>query len=277
MSAATMTHAAGFSAAAPGAAVSSEPAGAPRAPEEFCLPAEYRQQTRALTHDGAETLDAQGRRVEYWNAQRIEASGRYQHHVYAWGARLVRERGLRSVVDVGCGPGTKLGMLIAPVCSDVTGLDQPSAVAVARRLGMPGMYGVVDLENGDRERPERTFDLVICADVIEHLLDPDPALGLLARYCHEGSMVLLSTPDRARLRGRGCMVSEKPEHVREWAAPEFRRYLVSRGWEILRARTLPGEDEPASRGLAREWMWRARLVPTSPHRCFTVLCRPAAR
>ena len=246
-----------------------------RPPEDFCLPSAYRQQPHALTHDHATLPDAGARRTEYWNAQRIEASGRYQHHVYHWGASLVRRRALKSVLDVGCGPATKLAILIAPVCADIAGIDQPSAIAAAKRLGMPGAFRAVDLEECEGVRAERTFDLIICADVLEHLFDPDPALAFIARHCHAKSLVLLSTPDRARLRGRACMASEKPEHVREWNAPEFIAYLRSRSWAIRQSRLLPSADEPIWRGLTKDLMWRIGMAPTSEHRCHTVLCRPA--
>lgn len=242
-----------------------------RPPEDFFLPRGYRQQTDAFTRDDARPIEGD---EAYWNAERIAASRKWQRHVYAWAADLCRRRGLRSVLDVGCGPGTKLGELVAPVCADVEGIDQPSAVAAARRLGMPGVYREVDLERPERVEAWRTFDLIIFSDVIEHLLDPGPSLGLIKRFCHADSLVLISTPDRARLRGRTCMASEKPEHVREWTGPELRRYLRSQGWDVLQSRALPADDAPASRGIAREWAWRLGLAPTSPHRCMTVLCRP---
>jgi 2-polyprenyl-3-methyl-5-hydroxy-6-metoxy-1,4-benzoquinol methylase len=248
---------------------------AARPPQDFCLPAAYRQQASALTHDDTTLLDGSGRRVEYWNPERVRASGRFQHHVYQWGASLVRRHRLTSVLDVGCGPGTKLAALIAPVCADIAGIDQPSAIAVAKRHGVPGDFRAVDLDRCRGVAAARTYDLVICADVLEHLLDPDPALAFIARHCHARSLVLLSTTDRARLRGRACMASEKPEHVREWSAPEFLAYLRSRSWSVVQSRLLPSADEPVTQALVQELMWRIGLAGTSEHRCHTVLCRPA--
>ena len=243
-----------------------------RPPEDFCLPRGYRQQAAAYTHDSVGHCEGAPQR-DYWNSERIAASARWQHHVYAWGARLIAERGLKSVLDIGCGPGTKLQSVIAPVCSDITGLDQPSAITAAKRMGAPGRYSTIDLESCDDAAAPGVFDLVLCADVIEHLLDPDPLLRLIRRCGHERTLVLLSTPDRARLRGRGCMASEKAEHVREWTTPEFSRYLRSRKYAIESVRLLPGDHAPVSRGMVREWLWRARIAPTSPHRCLTILCR----
>lgn len=242
-----------------------------RPPEDFFLPRGYAQQTDAFTRDDARPIEGDD---AYWNPERIAASRKWQRHVYARAARLVRERALRSVLDVGCGPATKLAELVAPVCPDIAGIDQPSAIAAALRLGVPGAFRAVDLERPESVDVWRTFDLIIFSDVIEHLLDPGPCLALIRRFCHAGSLVLVSTPDRARLRGRSCMASEKPEHVREWTGPELRRYLADQRLDVKQLCFLPADDAPASRGLTRELAWRLGLAPTSPHRCMTALCRP---
>ncbi len=262
----TMTHP-----APPASPVADNPPSMPRLrpPEEFCLPAGYRQQTLAHTHD---SVRCEGE-PEYWNSERIAASARYQYHVYRWAAELVRSQGLRSVLDVGCGPGTKLTRLIAPVCAEIEGVDQPSGVDAARRSRAAGRYTEVDLERPCSVVAWRTFDLIICADVLEHLIDPDPAIEMMERFATPRTLLVISTPDRARLRGRGCMESNKPEHVREWTAPEFARYLRSRGLSVLRSRMLPADDAPAGAGVGQDVLWRLRLARHSPRRCQTLLCR----
>lgn len=238
-----------------------------RPPEDFCLPAGYRQQ------DAAYSRDVGLGEHEYWTDERVRTSAAFQYHVYAWAARIIGERALASLLDIGCGPGTKLASLIAPVCDDIEGIDQPAGVAAAERLGAPGTYRSVDLETPE-VAPWRAFDLVLSADVIEHLLDPDPMLDLIRACCHAGSLVLLSTPCRARLHGRGCMASNKPEHVREWASGEFVRYLESRGFVVEAQRFFPAADEPIGAGLTRERLFTLGQAATSPHRCHAVLCRP---
>jgi 2-polyprenyl-3-methyl-5-hydroxy-6-metoxy-1,4-benzoquinol methylase len=241
----------------------------PQAPELFCLPTGYRQQQLAHTHD---QLHREGD-LEYWNADRIAASAKYQFHVYRWAAELVRQRGLRSVLDVGCGPGTKLTRLIAPVTCDIEGIDQPSGVAAARRTGAAGRYTEVDLEQPDGVAAWRTFDVIICADVLEHLINPGPAIELMKRLSTPQTLLLISTPDRARLRGRDCMESPKPEHVREWTVPEFTRYLRSRGLDVVDTKLFPADDAPANAGMKEELLWRLHLGKFSPRRCQTLLCR----
>jgi hypothetical protein len=121
--------------------------------------------------------------------------------------------------------------------------------------------------------PWRTFDLIICADVLEHLMDPGPSIEMMKRFSTAGTLLVISTPDRARLRGRNCMESPKPEHVREWTVREFTRYLRSRGLSVLDTRLFPADDAPANSGMKQELLWRLRLAAHSPRRCQTLLCR----
>lgn len=253
---------------APTAALSREhptPVAGLPATDGYFLPAGYQSRSTAVTrdHEGSEA---------YWSPQRIADSARYQHHVYAWAARLIRANRLTSVLDVGCGTAIKLRNLIAPVCSDIECVDQESAIALARSLGPPGArYTVADLERPPAAH--RSFDLIICADVIEHLLNPDQLLEFLRGCAHRETFVLLSTPDRDRRRGRDCRASTKPEHVREWAASEFLRYLRSRGFRVVKTRWT-AQDE--SRGFGPWWqdvLFRMRLRRVSPLACFAVLCR----
>lgn len=228
------------------------------------LPEGYRQRA------SNETLDVEGD-ASYWSETRARASAVYQHHVYAWAAQLVKERGGGSVLDVGCGTGAKLATFIAPWTGDIEGIDQPTAAAWFDRLGPKGAV----LRHADLERPGeawRTFDIIICADVLEHLADPRPAMRLIRESCHATTMVILSTPDRERLRGRSCMSSDKPEHVREWGANEFRAFVRSQGFRPLRRRFVPQDDAGLGEGWAAELAWRRGQGEKSPRACCAILC-----
>jgi len=238
----------------------------PRDPTEFGLPRGYRQGVRN------ESLDHTGEYPDYWHPARLAMSGRYQRHVYRWAAGLVLRRGLGSVLDVGCGPGTKLAEWIEPVCADAEGMDQPSAVEIARtRCGHARLHAV-DLERPG-VAPWRTFDLILFVDVVEHLLDPDPALAMIRSFAHPRTLVLVSTPDRDRVRGRGCREAVKREHVREWSRREFLSFLRSRGLRPVRSRLVPQDDRPVRSCLRGEAAFRLGLADRSELRCHAVLCR----
>ena len=233
--------------------------------QSLCLPPEYRQQAANFTHD---TLRDNG---AYWAPWRLAANAKWQHHVYRWAAELVKTRGLRRVLDVGCGPCVKLIKHLAPLGIDIVGVDQPSALDAARAQGAKFTLLEVDLE-----RPslvfDKPFDLIICADVIEHLADPVPTLELIRRASHAGTLVLISTPERARERGRDCMASNKPEHVREWTREEFARYLGSRGLTTAAHRLLPKDDAERASLLGAERDFRLRRRDRSPLCCQAWLC-----
>lgn len=71
-------------------------------------------------------------------------------------------------------------------------------------------------------------DLVVCADVIEHVADPDALMRFIARVAKD--RVVISTPDRdlvyaGRTRYRFGPPAN-PAHVREWNMDEFNRYVA---------------------------------------------------
>jgi len=217
------------------------------------------------------TLDANRDDEGYWSPWRISQSGKYQSHVYDWAERLIRRAGFTRVLDVGCGVATKLERSIAPTGATIVGIDQPSAVANCNRLDRTGTFLEVDLEKPSFE-PDEPFDLVIFADVVEHLVNPAPAMAMIQRVVARDGLVLISTPERNRRRGRTCRKSEKPEHVREWAQNEFVRFVKSCGFCVHASRLMPQDDMPWSRGLIREIGFQARLLKRSPFACHTVLC-----
>lgn len=229
------------------------------------LPRSYESQPANVT------LDANRDDEGYWNAWRIDQSGKYQSHVYRWAGRLVQRAGYRRVLDVGCGVGTKLERYIAPTGATIVGIDQPSAVANCVRLERTGSFGEVDLENPAFEVAE-PFDLVIFADVVEHLIDPTPAMEMIRRVLASDGLALISTPERSRRRGRACRKSEKPEHVREWARGEFVRFVKSCGLCVHASKLFPQDDAPMLKGWWRELSYQARLLPRSPYACHAVLC-----
>jgi 2-polyprenyl-6-hydroxyphenyl methylase/3-demethylubiquinone-9 3-methyltransferase len=239
-----------------------------RPPEDFFLPKGYLQQSGAYSREDDLSDEV------YWTPERIETSRVYQAHVYNWAAQLISAQHLTSVLDVGCGTGLKLAAFIHPVCADIQGIDQPAGIRVARRLESPGLYSEVDLESASIDL-HRTFDLILCADVIEHLLDPDPMIEMIKRHSDNRTCIVLSTPDRERLHGRDCTASTKREHVREWSGTEFCTYLTDRGLSVDTQRFFPADDTPIEREAAQEALFQQGHANTSPHRCQTVLCRLA--
>ena len=199
---------------------------------EYFLPPGYAANP-AVSFDKA--ADDEG----YWDAERMDASLAYQAAVYDWALELIRSRDLRSVADFGCGNAAKLALLHAAVPTlETWGLDQPNAIKACESHHNFGHWFAVNLDQ-PLELPNRHFDLIVASDVIEHLEDPDRLISAITQVAHEKTLVLLSTPERIRLRGRRCNRPPNPYHVREWSQAEFARYLRSHHFNILEHRMLP--------------------------------------
>ena len=152
-------------------------------------------------------------------------SGRtWQFHVYERAIALCATHHLHTVLDVGCGDGDK-SFLFREVGLRLIGLIEPGGQIPDRRKGrftaihenelaQPGWADSVVV-------PEDT--LIICADVIEHLQNPDI---LLAGIASLNRRAVLSTPDRAHLYPVGHNGPPlNTQHVREWTAAEFHAYV----------------------------------------------------
>lgn len=184
------------------------------------------------------TLDTPGG-GPYWSAERRASARVYQYYVYLHAARrLARQSTLPAVMDVGCGYPWKFARMIRPVAGRQLLVDQPSTASMVRELCPGADFLGMDLERIDRELPER-FDLVICADVLEHLVNPDPCVAFIRRHLSASGLAMLSTPERDFLRGPDCDYCPKREHVREWNSGEFSAYLHSRGFTISEQRWFP--------------------------------------
>jgi 2-polyprenyl-6-hydroxyphenyl methylase/3-demethylubiquinone-9 3-methyltransferase len=211
---------------------------------------------------------------DYFTPTRIRGARQLQVHAYLEAARLIRREGLKSVLDVGCGTGCKLVAHLEPVAETSVGIDQQTVIDLARNLHphARSQFVVADLERSD-QTDLGTFDLIVSIDVIEHLLDPDLLLDFIRAHCHGESWVVLATPERDLRRGPDNMKSPRREHVREWNRSELRRYLETRGFEVVRQVLLPAFRMGFSPRLLRE---RLRLLRKRiPHRYNQLaVCRP---
>lgn len=190
----------------------------------------------------------------YWTELRVQMSRFYQYAVYRLARQLIIGHKINSVIDIGCGVGTKLFDLIVPFCPNVTGVDQPEAIHYCKDTYGIGHFFVDDLEHPDKSLYDQ-YGLIICADVIEHLFDPDPLVELIKHISGKGSWIVLSTPERDKLRGKDCMQSTKREHVREWNAAEFKVYLESRGLQVVEQRTVFHVKPDLTKSVVRKEYW----------------------
>lgn len=147
----------------------------------------------------------------------IEASAKYQIGVYK---RAKAHYHSGKVLDIGCGVGDKLAQFFP---KDVTlGLDLPPAIDIAKSRHPDRKWGESDFT----KVPKGAFSIVISADVIEHILDPDDLLDFIEKINFD--LFVMSTPDRDTLPWGKSGPPHNPTHYREWNQREFREYIGSR-------------------------------------------------
>ena len=146
----------------------------------------------------------------------------YQDDVYRTAKHYFTTQNLDGVLDLGCGSGYKL-IKYFNEGEKTLGVDLPQTVEWLRAT-------YPDKNWCDKYTEAKAgYDLLICSDVIEHVLDPDIILDLIEKT--EPKIIIFSTPDR----NRGLVANGPPLnqcHVREWTHEEFSNYISSR-FEIL--------------------------------------------
>jgi SAM-dependent methyltransferase len=163
-----------------------------------------------------------------------------QREVYQYCAAFMTAEKLETVVDVGCGSGFKL----------LTYLGQFKTVGIETEP----CYSALKRDYPEREwrlsgEPEKSFagfddstapDVVLCCDVIEHIVDPDVLLDYLLQL--DAKYYIVSTPCRAVLCNHpqfsstyGHVWNGPPLntcHVREWTMSEFIAYISAKFFVI---------------------------------------------
>jgi SAM-dependent methyltransferase len=140
---------------------------------------------------------------------------------YWWASRLAAGR---RVLDAGCGTAYGTRMLAGAQATHVVGVDRAASVLEAARPACPENVELVEGDLRDLPFPDRSFDLVVCFEVVEHLAEPDVALRELERVVAADGVVLVSSPNR------DVYEPGNPHHLHEYTPAELRsaleRYFV---------------------------------------------------
>ena len=125
----------------------------------------------------------------------------YQPDVYQRTAEIARRVGAHRIIDIGCGDGEKLVALHPEF--DVMGIDYRENLAQCRNNHDAGTWLEHDIESDD-PLPVEDFHgaVVVCADVIEHLVRPERLLAKVRAALSTCSAVVMSTPGAEPQAGR---------------------------------------------------------------------------
>jgi len=158
------------------------------------------------------------------------------------------------ILDVGCAGGLlpKAARTRAPSLAAnaqwVAVDNDPAALAGAVHVGMETYR--VDLNAPLPPPTAGTFDAVVFADVLEHVVEPEAVLGRwLSRVCTPETIVLVSLPNVANLAVRLQLLAGRFQytergildrtHLRFFTRRTARALLTGSGLRIVRTRTTP--------------------------------------
>jgi methionine biosynthesis protein MetW len=115
------------------------------------------------------------------------------------------------VLDIGCASGGLLALL-RPRAAHLAGLElSPTAARAAAQIADEVVCGA--LEDAQLPFEPGSFDLVVLADVLEHLADPAAGLARATGWCRAGGTVLVSVPNVAHWQARLTLLRGRwPQH-----------------------------------------------------------------
>lgn len=157
----------------------------------------------------------------------------HQKEVYLFCKDFMNENNLNSVVDVGCGSAYKLITYLGNF--NTIGIETEPCYSYLQKTYPQNKW----LLSGEKEKSFKLYDevnnadVVICSDVIEHIVNPDDIVDYLLSL--KSKYYIISTPCREILCTHPKFSNTYKKswngppinkcHVREWTMEEFKNYL----------------------------------------------------
>lgn len=137
----------------------------------------------------------------------------------AWLDRL----DFKTVLDVGCGDGSLLMEFKTRFGCQVFGLDSDESPATkALHAKLDGFYAL----DVSKTKPGRTFDVIVCAEALEHMPDDAGALANLHALCDRH---LLVTVPAGPIRRTDAHMG----HVRHYTLESLRAKVTAAGFTVV--------------------------------------------
>ena len=191
-----------------------------------------------------------------------------------------RVRDGERVLDVGAGEGAFAEELHKRGCKVVALEVDPARAEASRKRGLE--VAVKNMEHADLT-DLGTFDVIVCADVLEHLTDPAAALERLKGILAPGGRILASIPNVAHYGVRLRLLAGRFEytetgildrtHLRFFTRVTAKRLFEDAGFRVTHESITVAPPTSGSPGLVRRWerMLERKRAGHAVHRAMSVL------
>ena len=99
----------------------------------------------------------------------------------------------KRILDLGCGNGS-LGKRLKERGAEVVGIEYDPELVNEARKNLDEVY-CLNLDKEDIPYPQKYFDCIVCADILEHLRDPLSFLVKLKTYLADDGYIVASIPN----------------------------------------------------------------------------------
>jgi 2-polyprenyl-3-methyl-5-hydroxy-6-metoxy-1,4-benzoquinol methylase len=160
-------------------------------------------------------------RNEYIHYDDQEEEDKWQLEIYLHALGLMKKYNLATVTDLGCGSGYKLMTYLNDY--KTIGLEILQNLEFLNQKYPNNRW----LESNFMIDHKITTDVLICSDVIEHIVDPDDLIQYINKISFK--YLVLSTPERDLVYKSDSPFLDgpprNPAHQREWNFNEFKEYI----------------------------------------------------
>ncbi|MFT6095933.1 MAG: 2-polyprenyl-3-methyl-5-hydroxy-6-metoxy-1,4-benzoquinol methylase [Nonlabens sp.] len=128
---------------------------------------------------------------------------------------------VKNIIDIGCGSGFKLIKYFSRY--DIKGLDiEPTLSYLRKKYPHNKWLNAIKTDMSLLES-----QMVICSDVIEHVLDPKELLIKIKSVNKFQKLVISATVRDLVYSGSQNGPPKKPTYIREWSYSEFNEFISS--------------------------------------------------
>jgi len=172
---------------------------------------------------------------KYFSADDVSmAEITFQPDVYHLAGILGKKFGVSHIIDVGCGDAKKLVELYPRF--EIIGIDHGENLSKCQSNYEFGTWLAWNFENSNNPSISPKIlknSVIVCADVIEHLVNPSYLLEKIREFLQHAPFVIITTPERDLVRGKDDFGPPKNQHhVREWNYDEFKKLLSYYGFNL---------------------------------------------
>lgn len=125
-----------------------------------------------------------------------EKSNQYFSHARLDLISMIPRNANNKILEVGAGGGdTLLEIKRQGLAEEVTGIELIELANTNQKNSMIDRWIFANIENYELPFPPGSFDVIICGDVFEHLLDPWAVVGKLTILLKVGGSLITSIPN----------------------------------------------------------------------------------